>query len=514
MTIAAASFLAVPTNAAPSAAVASNARTGFAAEIGGALAAQPPIGTSAPPPIGTSAPSPIGASVAIASPRGVRSVPMIGSAAVPAPNPFAAPTDMAPLETASVGPVATTSAPAVGDIALAAPPAELHVGRSGSAPLPSDVAVAFPGQAVKPRPSASSEVKSASSEATGDVEDGRELSSGLDRAPPPAGLQSQLFVQVATIAAVPATPSCKLSPPAGDNVVDAEEPADVAAEPGSSATGGGMPALAPATVPTTLPATDAAPPPSEASRSPHVAVGSQPGTTLSGPEAGTPSQAPAPDTPAPDTSAAVTAFAERLTSSGEMRLAMPALGPEVGGPTALAVPLAPPPIRPVVANAAATPATPTPDQPRVEARPGRIGREMGVEIARRLSVGGDELTVRLNPIEMGRIEVRLSFDERGSLRVGMAAESAAALDMLRRDSAELGRALADAGVRADASGFRFDSRSGHSEGNQFWQRQSFGGGSGRGGAQPSTGHGAAEDGATEDLQYRPLRTRGRVNLMA
>jgi len=160
------------------------------------------------------------------------------------------------------------------------------------------------------------------------------------------------------------------------------------------------------------------------------------------------------------------------------------------------------------ASAAPLSRTSTPDQATVTARPGQIGREMGVEIARRVSAGGDELTVRLNPVEMGRIEVRLSFDERGALRATVAAESPAALDVLRRDSIDLTRTLSDAGVRTDAQSFRFDSRSGSGEGGQFWQRQQQA--SGRNHSQSS----AAAAATIETPVYRPLRSSGRVDLMA
>ena len=187
-------------------------------------------------------------------------------------------------------------------------------------------------------------------------------------------------------------------------------------------------------------------------------------------------------------------FAERVDAA---QSTTPNAGPVASQPAAL---------RSAEASAPA-PLPAAPHEPSVTARPGQIGREMGVEIARRLHAGGDELTVRLNPVEMGRIEVRLSFDDRGSLRAFVAAESPAALDMLRRDSADLGRALTDAGVRADAGSFRFDSRSGSGEGGQFWQRQQQGGAQ-----QRSSGH--ASLGADADPIYRPLRNGGRVDLMA
>ena len=133
---------------------------------------------------------------------------------------------------------------------------------------------------------------------------------------------------------------------------------------------------------------------------------------------------------------------------------------------------------------------------------------MGVEIARRVSAGRDEVTIRLNPVEMGRIEVRMSFDDSGSLRAVVAAESPVALDMLRRDAADLTRALTDAGIRSDGQSFRFDSRSGGD--GQSWQRQ-------QSGSEQRSGDGrfASPDAPEGDEpQYRPLRSSGQIDLMA
>lgn len=143
----------------------------------------------------------------------------------------------------------------------------------------------------------------------------------------------------------------------------------------------------------------------------------------------------------------------------------------------------------------------------IPARSGQIGNRVGIEIARRVSAGGDELLIRLDPAEMGRVEVRMSFDERGSLRAVVAADSPVALDMLRRESAELGRALNDAGIRSDAQSFRFDSRSGDSQ--QSWHRSQQGG-AGAGNSQTAD----ASDLDEAEVVHRPLRGSGQVDLMA
>ncbi len=151
---------------------------------------------------------------------------------------------------------------------------------------------------------------------------------------------------------------------------------------------------------------------------------------------------------------------------------------------------------------------------RVVAQPGRIGNEMGVAIARHAVAGQPEtITVRLDPKDMGRIEVRLAFDDAGTLRAVVSADTSAALEMLRRDAGDLGRALADAGVRADGQSLRFDTRT--SGGNDPGQRHH--GGDPRHTPPPSSRQRHA-DGEypvfAETPIYRPLRTSGRVDLTA
>lgn len=141
----------------------------------------------------------------------------------------------------------------------------------------------------------------------------------------------------------------------------------------------------------------------------------------------------------------------------------------------------------------------------VTAAPGRIGREMGVEIAHHVAAGRDEMMVRLDPPEMGRVDIRLSFDRDGAVRGVIAADSPGVLDMLRKETGELTRALADAGVRSDAQSFRFDSK-GRDPGQTAHQRPDE---NGRGSQSALTGDTHAEQPA-----YRLVRTSGSIDLMA
>ena len=145
----------------------------------------------------------------------------------------------------------------------------------------------------------------------------------------------------------------------------------------------------------------------------------------------------------------------------------------------------------------------------VVARPGQIGHETGIEIARAIDIKSSALTIRLDPADMGRIEVRLSFNDQGSLRAVVSADNPASLDLLRRDSVQLGQALNDAGVQADAQSFRFDSRSGGGDGGQAWARRPE--------AAASAQSAPADTTATEAaaaVRYGSLRSSGNLDLFA
>jgi flagellar hook-length control protein FliK len=114
-----------------------------------------------------------------------------------------------------------------------------------------------------------------------------------------------------------------------------------------------------------------------------------------------------------------------------------------------------------------------PDAPAVTVRPGQIGAETGIQIARQINAGENEFLLRLNPAEHGHIQIHMRFAEDGALRAVISADSATVLDMLRKDSGDLGRALGHAGVRTDAQSFSFGS-----QGQPDGQRQHRGGGQG------------------------------------
>lgn len=144
--------------------------------------------------------------------------------------------------------------------------------------------------------------------------------------------------------------------------------------------------------------------------------------------------------------------------------------------------------------------------PTMSARAEQIAQDLGLAIARHTRNGQDEFAIRMDPAELGRIHVRLAFDDQGSLRAHIHAESHSVADMLRRDSGELGRVLSDAGVRTDSQSFRFGDGGGN--------RQM--GGQARGEFASANNPGfARDDAALADLtDYRPMRANGGVDIVA
>lgn len=146
--------------------------------------------------------------------------------------------------------------------------------------------------------------------------------------------------------------------------------------------------------------------------------------------------------------------------------------------------------------------------PVVSAEAGQMGQNMGVAIARGVEAGRDALLVRLDPAEMGRVHVRLSFDNDGAVRVMMSADSAVALDMLRREAGDLGRALNDAGVRSDSQSFRFEG------GGNASQQRGGGGQQQPGNSSPGDPQFSGTDVPLDpSASYRDLRSAGGLNLI-
>ena len=71
---------------------------------------------------------------------------------------------------------------------------------------------------------------------------------------------------------------------------------------------------------------------------------------------------------------------------------------------------------------------------------------LALKIAARSSDGDANFQIRLDPPELGRIEVNLNVDSNGNAQASLTADKPQTLDLLQRDSGTLERALKDAGL--------------------------------------------------------------------
>jgi chemotaxis protein MotD len=83
---------------------------------------------------------------------------------------------------------------------------------------------------------------------------------------------------------------------------------------------------------------------------------------------------------------------------------------------------------------------------------------VGFEIASKATAGDNHFDIRLDPPELGRIEVRLHVDRDGNVTSHLIADRKDTLDLLKRDSSGLERALQDAGLKTSDNGMQFSLR--------------------------------------------------------
>jgi flagellar hook-length control protein FliK len=96
---------------------------------------------------------------------------------------------------------------------------------------------------------------------------------------------------------------------------------------------------------------------------------------------------------------------------------------------------------------------------------------LAVDIAARSQSGAKEFSIRLDPPELGRVDVRLSIDATGKAEAHLSADHPETLNLLQKDSATLTQALRDSGLDVSQRGLNFslrgqNSQSGNDQGGQ------------------------------------------------
>lgn len=123
--------------------------------------------------------------------------------------------------------------------------------------------------------------------------------------------------------------------------------------------------------------------------------------------------------------------------------------------------------------------------------------QVAVQIQKAAAAGKDRIQIKLNPAELGRVDVKLEFQSDGGVRALVSVERPETFELLQRDARGLERALADAGFKGAQTSLSFEMQSGgqgqgHGNGG-FGSRPSDDAG-GRGGAAAETADLASADG--------------------
>ncbi|HKO72189.1 MAG TPA: flagellar hook-length control protein FliK [Bradyrhizobium sp.] len=98
---------------------------------------------------------------------------------------------------------------------------------------------------------------------------------------------------------------------------------------------------------------------------------------------------------------------------------------------------------------------------------------LAFEIAASARSGKSHFDIRLDPADLGRIDVRIDVDRTGQVTSHVTVEKPETLSMLRQDAPQLQRALDDAGFKTGDGGLQFSLRDQSSSGNN-WRNETSG----------------------------------------
>jgi flagellar hook-length control protein FliK len=83
---------------------------------------------------------------------------------------------------------------------------------------------------------------------------------------------------------------------------------------------------------------------------------------------------------------------------------------------------------------------------------------LGLTIAAKSAEGIKHFDIRLDPPELGRVEIHLSLDNSGKAQANLVVDKPQTLELLQRDAANLTHSLNDAGVSLSNNGLNFSLR--------------------------------------------------------
>jgi flagellar hook-length control protein FliK len=153
------------------------------------------------------------------------------------------------------------------------------------------------------------------------------------------------------------------------------------------------------------------------------------------------------------------------------QLSLAALRPSIEAPAGISQPHAP----------ASPPVTHTNAPPPIA--------QIHLQITRAVTEHVDHIRVRLEPPELGHVEIKLHFGDDNRFTGVVTVDRSETLDLLQRDAAALERGLRDAGLRADGGGLSFTLRRD--------QQESTGGQPGGSGIRPDPADGPPAEAGPE-----------------
>jgi flagellar hook-length control protein FliK len=135
---------------------------------------------------------------------------------------------------------------------------------------------------------------------------------------------------------------------------------------------------------------------------------------------------------------------------------------------------------------------------------------LAFELVRQVNDGNTRFQIRLDPPELGKIEVKLDIDPSGQVNARMVVEKAETLDLMQRDQRGLERALQQAGLDGAKTNLEFSLKENPFTGGGQQHSRDAQEGSSFGNARTDAG----EEPPPTITLYRGSRAAGGVNIMA
>ncbi|GEM_PF-4332181 len=103
-----------------------------------------------------------------------------------------------------------------------------------------------------------------------------------------------------------------------------------------------------------------------------------------------------------------------------------------------------------------------------------VAEQVYVSIRHAAKSGLDQITIQLDPADLGRVDVRMDVGKDGRATLMVAAENRDTLALLQRDARGLEQLLQQSGIQADAGTMQFHLKGGQQQGGQGQQGEGFG----------------------------------------